>query len=248
MLNQTNTPLTATRVHLSLYPGHSNTNSDCTGNIGSQTQAMEELTTFLESSTIHGLAYIATGKKFVRLFWVLVVIGGFTGAGYMIHESVQSWADSPVKTTIETHPISEITFPKVTVCPPKNTYTDLNYVLMKTENMTLDIDTRNELANYAVELLYDHLHNNIMKNMTMLDEKDRYYNWYHGYTKITLPHYDSYYDAMIVVLTIMSTLPPVLASSPPSTLVTSLMLTRWRHIYSTQSMLIHQPVLGTILM
>ena len=87
---------------------------------------MEKLNTFLESSTIHGLSYIAAGRKYVRLFWILVVIGGFSGAGVIIYQSFQSWADSPVKTTIETLPITEITFPKVTVCPPKNTYTDLN--------------------------------------------------------------------------------------------------------------------------
>ena len=112
---------------------------------------MEEVKIFLESSTIHGLTYISTSKKIlVKICWVFVVIGGFTGAGVMIYNSFQSWADSPVKTTIETHPITEITFPKVTVCPPKNTYTDLNYDLMKTEKLTLDNDTRKDLTNYDV--------------------------------------------------------------------------------------------------
>ena len=73
---------------------------------------MENVKNFLESSTIHGLAYIATGRKHVRLFWLLIVITGFTGAGFLIHTSFKSWADSPVKTTIETLPITEITFPK----------------------------------------------------------------------------------------------------------------------------------------
>ena len=127
---------------------------------------MEGVTAFLESSTIHGLAYISTTSRIlVRLFWILVVIGGFTGAGVMIYNSFQSWADSPVKTTIETHPIAEITFPKVTVCPPKNTFTDLNYDLRETENMTLDNDTRNELTNYAVQLLQDHLYDEVMSNI-----------------------------------------------------------------------------------
>ena len=88
---------------------------------------MENVTAFLESSTIHGLTYIsAANKKILKLFWILVVTAGFIGAGALIYDSFQSWAESPVKTTIETHPISEITFPKVTVCPPKNTYTNLN--------------------------------------------------------------------------------------------------------------------------
>ena len=95
---------------------------------------MEEVTTFLESSTIHGLTYISTTRKYVRLFWLLVVVTGFSGAGYLIRESFVSWSESPIKTTIETLPISDIMFPKVTVCPPKNTFTDLNYDLMMTEN------------------------------------------------------------------------------------------------------------------
>ena len=69
---------------------------------------MEYVTSFLESSTIHGLSYIATDRKYVRLFWTLVVMVGFTGAGILIYQSFQSWADSPVKTTIETLPITEI--------------------------------------------------------------------------------------------------------------------------------------------
>ena len=147
---------------------------------------MENLTTYLESSTIHGLAHIATGRKYVRLLWILVVIGGFTGAGVMIYKSFKSWDETPVKTTIETQPITEITFPKVTVCPPKNTYTDLNYDLMMTENMTLDNDTKN----YAMEILYDHLYNEVMANMSKLEDQNRYVNWYFGYTKIRLPYYD----------------------------------------------------------
>ena len=75
---------------------------------------MENVTNFLESSTIHGLAYISNGRKHVRLFWILVVVGGFTGVGVLIYSSFKSWEESPVKTTIETHPITEITFPQ---CP-----------------------------------------------------------------------------------------------------------------------------------
>ena len=103
---------------------------------------MEDIRIFLESSSIGGLNQIAAGRRYVRLFWILVVTSGFIGAGYLIYQSFQSWNESPVKTTIESHPIAEITFPKLTVCPPKNTYTDLNYDLMMTENMTLHYEPR----------------------------------------------------------------------------------------------------------
>ena len=159
---------------------------------------MEGVRTFLESSTIHGLAYIATSAKYVRLFWTIVVIAGFTCAGILIYESFNAWSENPIKTTIDTLPITKITFPKVTVCPPKNTYTDLNYDLMMTENMTLDNDTRAILTLYAVELLYDHIYENTMKNLSKIEEKDRFYNWYHGYSWIVLTSY--YWNALQITL------------------------------------------------
>ena len=151
---------------------------------------MEGVRTFLESSTIHGLGYISISRKYVRLFWSIVVMAGFTGAGILIYQSFQSWEESPVKTTIETRPIEEMTFPKVTVCPPKNTYTDLNYDLVMTKNKTLNETIRNELTYYALELLNDNLHNTIMKNLSMLHEDNRFHNWYHGYTQVVVPYVD----------------------------------------------------------
>ena len=80
------------------------------------THSMNAFAIFLETSTIHGLKYIATTKKYVRLFWILVICSGFSGAGYLIYQSFHAWEESPVKTTIETRPIADITFPKATVC------------------------------------------------------------------------------------------------------------------------------------
>ena len=147
---------------------------------------MEQIKSFLESSTIHGLMYISSAKKYVRLFWVIVVISGFTMAGALIHRSFDDWSRNPVKTTIETQPITDITLPKVTVCPPKFTYTDLNYDLMKIENMTLDDANRTDLLNYAMRLMWDDLHVQVMANLSRLQDTDRYYNWYHGYTEINV--------------------------------------------------------------
>ena len=114
---------------------------------------MEGVSTFLESSTIHGLSYISTTRRLARLFWILVVITGILGASWLIKESFESWSDSPVKTTIETLPIAKIKFPKLTVCPPKNTFTDLNYDLMMTENITLTEEMRDGMFRYAVDVI-----------------------------------------------------------------------------------------------
>ena len=142
---------------------------------------------YLESATVHGLVYIANTRRLVRLFWVCVVIFGFSAAFMLIYESFQSWAESPVSTTVDTLPITKLTFPKVTVCPPKNTFTNLNYDLMMLENMTIDNDTRKEMVNFVTELLHKNLHDSIETKLNKIEDDDRYYNWYHGLTRIDIP-------------------------------------------------------------
>ena len=149
---------------------------------------MEHIKTFLETSTIHGLTYISKSKKNARIFWIFVVVAGFSVAGIMIYESARTWAENPVRTTIETLPIGRIQkYPTVTVCPPKNTYTNLNYDLMILENMTLDSDIREEMLNHSKVLYNDHLYDQVMKSLNKLQDNDRHYNWYHGFTKIEIP-------------------------------------------------------------
>ena len=92
---------------------------------------------FLENSTVHGLSHIASSRSFSKVLWSLVVVSGFSVAVLLIYQSFQSWKSSPVTTTIETRPISELKFPKITVCPPKNTYTNLNFDLVKSVNVSL---------------------------------------------------------------------------------------------------------------
>ena len=82
---------------------------------------MEILREFLESSTIHGISYISTAQTGLgKAFWSLVVIISFLGAIYLIHDSYSDWQESPIATTISTHPIAELDFPTVTVCPPRH--------------------------------------------------------------------------------------------------------------------------------
>ena len=55
---------------------------------------MDGVRTFLESSSIHGLTHISTSRKFAKVFWITIVFGGFTFAGYMINNSIKSWESS----------------------------------------------------------------------------------------------------------------------------------------------------------
>ena len=145
---------------------------------------MNKVEDFLETSTIHGLIHISRNRKYAKLIWILVVIGGFTLASIMIQESFQTWADDPIKTTIESKSIKELHFPKLTVCPPKKTYTNLNFDIMKVENMTLDNKTRIGLKNIFLDYILNVTHQTVMNKINRIQDSNLYYNWYHGYTKI----------------------------------------------------------------
>ena len=149
---------------------------------------MKELNYFLETSTIHGLYHISTTKKYGKLFWIWVVIGGFSAAFVLIYQSFRGWDESPYTTTIKTLPIKEITFPKVTVCPPKNTFTNLNFDLMLADNLTIDDEQRNMLVDYTLDLLHDSYYQELMENVSLLQDEDRFYNWYKGYNIIDIPY------------------------------------------------------------
>ena len=123
----------------------------------------------------------------------------------MLYQSFEAWAESPVTTTIDTVPIAEIIFPKITVCPPKNSYTDLNYDLMMMENMTLNDEIRNELTHYAMELLQDQVYHNITTQLAQIQEERRYINWFYGYSKIQLPFRQKTETGIIQNITKMET-------------------------------------------
>ena len=139
---------------------------------------MEYVRTFLESSSIAGFNHISTSRKGWRFFWITVVTFGFCTAGFLIYESFKSWDESPIKTTLETLPISEMRFPKVTVCPPKDTYTDLNYNVMVSDNLTKSVDSY-DLYLYAKNVVKDHT---FLDKFNKIQELNGFYNWYHGYS------------------------------------------------------------------
>ena len=64
---------------------------------------------FLESSTIHGLVHISTGKNvFIRCIWGMIVVACFSCGIYMIESAVESWVDNPVVTSVDTKAIEQV--------------------------------------------------------------------------------------------------------------------------------------------
>ena len=111
------------------------------------------LQNFLESSTIHGLAHISTAKSHpARAVWVAIVVTCFSSAIYMITSSYKEWQESPVSTTITTHPITELQFPTVTVCPPRGSNTALNHLLEKVKHVNFTAQERENIFDISQEV------------------------------------------------------------------------------------------------
>ena len=100
-------------------------------------------------------SYISTTRRFVRVIWLWVVATGFVCSGILISQAFESWAASPISTTIETLPIELAKFPQISVSPPKNTFTNLNYDLSRVENMTYNDSQREEMSQYITQPIYD---------------------------------------------------------------------------------------------
>ena len=56
---------------------------------------------------------------------------------------------------------------------------------MIAENITLTDKMRDELIEYSEKMIDEHIYT---EKLDFLLEDDRYYNWYHGYTKLSRPY------------------------------------------------------------
>ena len=132
------------------------------------------LSDYLNSATIHGLVYIASGKNnWTRTAWTVAISSSVLMAGFIIADSFKSWTASPTVTSVETFPISEVKFPEVTICPPHGANTALNYDLRAARNVTLDKATRSELIETVKRLAHEtYIDHHIAEIRTFLKTED----------------------------------------------------------------------------
>ena len=116
---------------------------------------MDGVREFLESSTIHGLAHISTGTTvIVKVLWAIIVVICFCFGISLIAEAFHSWQLSPIITSVDTQPIGKVTFPEITICPPKGSNTALNIDLLALEKVQLTEVERENLVSSTVTDLY----------------------------------------------------------------------------------------------
>ena len=83
-------------------------------------------------------------------------------------------------------------FPHVTVCPPQKSFLNLNYDVMKADEIEIDEQKRIELLDFALEVVQESFYFELMANLSKVEDPDRNKNFYHGYTMIKYPYINKY--------------------------------------------------------
>ena len=118
----------------------------------------------------------------------MIVIFGFSCAGYLINSSYSAWQESPVSTTVETRPISDLDFPTVTVCPPKGSHTALNYDLMKADNHSLTEQDRLVLMHEAHQIFIKPSHLVYIESMFAAGNPENVKQMFEGFQTTPKPY------------------------------------------------------------
>ena len=86
-------------------------------------------------TTAHGISYISNDEYSCgdRILWILIVILAIAFTVFQMATLYYQWQEDPVITTLDTvaHPIEEIQFPAVTICPQGSLDNILESVLFK---------------------------------------------------------------------------------------------------------------------
>ena len=110
-----------------------------------------------------------------------MVLCGFLGAIYLINDSYSDWQESPIATSISTHPIAELDFPTVTVCPPRGSHTALNHDLIKAGNQSLTQEDRENLKQAAYDIFTKGSHDEYVLAMVEAANPGNLEQIYQGY-------------------------------------------------------------------
>ena len=125
-----------------------------------------------------------------KISWFIAVLTGFFGASYLIGNSYHDWQKSPILTTITTHPLDDLDFPAVTVCPPQGSNTALNYDLMQL-NDSLSEKKKRELKNVIWKSLVEKPHRDFAMRMVAATGKANLRKTFEGHYSVAEPYGES---------------------------------------------------------
>ena len=126
--------------------------------------------------------------KVGKAAWLIVVCLGFLTATLLIGKSYMDWMESPVATSISTHLIESLDFPKVTVCPPHGSSTALYHDLVKHKNHTLVESERQSLNKLAYATFMEDSHRDHMRYMVAAANPENVENVHIGFHSFPKPY------------------------------------------------------------
>ena len=91
-------------------------------------------------------------------------------------------------TTITTHPINELDFPTVTVCPPKGSNTALNFDLMRLRNRTFSFDDQEDLRKEIIRSFVNIGHLTFVDKMLNAANPNNLGQVFSGYQSVPKPY------------------------------------------------------------
>ena len=129
--------------------------------------------------------------KVGKAAWLIVVCLGFLTATLLIGKSYMDWMESPVATSISTHLIESLHFPKVTVCPPHGSNTALYHDLVKHKNHTVVESERQSLNKLAYATFMEDSHRDHMRYMVAAANPENVENVHLGFHSFPKPYSES---------------------------------------------------------
>ena len=121
-----------------------------------------------------------------QIVWSLLVVTSFIISGVLVNDSFTAWEESPTVTSMRTLPISEASFPEVTLCPPEGHNTVLNYDLLNLNQLDIDKRAREELFLELMKLLYSHKYEEYLNISALFFNTESLRDLYEGRQKMSL--------------------------------------------------------------
>ena len=119
---------------------------------------------------------------------MIVVCLGFIGAGILIGKSYKEWRENLIATSITTHPIDDLDFPQVTICPTKDSNTALYHDLVKASNGTFSAENRRTLRKAAYDILIEQAHMKYLEKMFAISNTANMDQVHQGFLSLPTPY------------------------------------------------------------
>ena len=126
-----------------------------------------------------------------KTLWLIAVVIAFAGSGYLINSSYHEWKKTPIATNIITHPLNDLDFPMLTVCPSEDSNTALYPDLVRLDNRTLSDGNQQQLL-MSISKIVKTSTMDFAQNILSMTNPDNLYQLYKGYQSFPTVYDDGF--------------------------------------------------------